>query len=343
LTTKSLQDPIPPIQQHSTSTTIIHTPSSSTTTSIPSTSGGDATVHYQLITPQDSILNQEDGLLCGYIRITLFSRASTRGFVEAVHALEAAKAQVYIIDLRNNYGGILQEALITAASLLHDPHYVLCYTMNSRGGFTPHDVAEYIMDRRYPGYLLSKESPSMPWNTMRQDPYHLEDSTHTPSSYASFHEQRVQRGIHVGYNRLSSDSSSWDVVDGSHIRAQKKIVLLVNEGTASSAEAFASALRDNGRVVAMVGSNTFGKGLIQHTFPMPDGGGLKLTVAEYLTPKLRHVTKVGNARYDPQTGAWVGGIQPDVYCSSAQGIPRNIGADICVGKALDILRVAEEE
>ena len=99
---------------------------------------------------------------------------------------------------------------------------------------------------------------------------------------------------------------------------------------ASSAEVFASALHDNGRTVALIGTKTFGKGLIQHTFPMPDGGGLRLTVAEYLTPSLHHVTKVGGAKYDS-------GIKPDIRCDSKQGIPKNIGADLCVGLALDVL------
>jgi carboxyl-terminal processing protease len=99
---------------------------------------------------------------------------------------------------------------------------------------------------------------------------------------------------------------------------------------ASSAEVFASALHDNGRTVALVGTKTFGKGVIQHTFPMPDGGGLRLTVAEYLTPSLHHVSKVGNLKYDS-------GIRPDVYCESNQGIPKNVGADLCVGVALDVL------
>ena len=102
---------------------------------------------------------------------------------------------------------------------------------------------------------------------------------------------------------------------------------------ASSAEFFASALHDNGRTAALVGTRTFGKGLIQHTFPLPDGGGLRLTVAEYLTPSLQHVTKVGGARPDS-------GVKPDVRCESTQGIPQNVGADLCVGVALDVLESA---
>ena len=59
------------------------------------------------------------------------------------------------------------------------------------------------------------------------------------------------------------------------------IVILVNEGTASSAEVFAASLRENGRAT-LLGGRTYGKSLIQHFFPLPNGGALKLTVAEYL-------------------------------------------------------------
>lgn len=75
--------------------------------------------------------------------------------------------------------------------------------------------------------------------------------------------------------------------------------------------------------------------LIQHTFPLPDGSGLRLTVAEYLTPSLRHVTHVGAAQFEH--GRWIGGgLQPDRLCESV-GIPSNIGADLCVGVGLDAL------
>ena len=39
---------------------------------------------------------------------------------------------------------------------------------------------------------------------------------------------------------------------------------------------------------------------------------------------------MGNLKYDS-------GIRPDVYCESKQGIPKNVGADLCVGVALDVL------
>lgn len=82
--------------------------------------------------------------------------------------------------------------------------------------------------------------------------------------------------------------------------------------------------------------------MIQHTFPLQDGGGLRLSVAEYLTPALQHVTKVGGAQYDRMTGEYIGGgVRPDIFCPSTQGIPTNVGADICVGMALDALEDAD--
>jgi C-terminal processing protease CtpA/Prc len=322
--------------------------------------GGDAIVHYELLTNQDSIFDRtiaSSSNRVGYIRLTRFSRASTKGFVNAVQELEAAGATSFIIDLRNNYGGVIQEAMLTASTLLRDPHSVLCYTMNSRGGFTPHDVEEYATDERYPGYLLSRESQGVTLDQInREDPAIFADGGINwvpPSSYASLHEQSMKRGIHraslsasLPFGLTTADSSAssslTEITRRHQLEAQKNIVLLINEGTASSAEVFASALHDNGRTVALIGTKTFGKGLIQHTFPMPDGGGLRLTVAEYLTPALHHVTHVGGAQFDRVTGAWVGGgIRPDVLCESSSGIPGNIGADWCVGVALESLEEAD--
>ena len=269
---------------------------------------GDSIVQYKLLTSSDSILDSSS-LNVGYIRLTRFSRASTIRFFDAIDKLEAAGAQSYIIDLRNNYGGVIQEAMLTASALLRDPHSVLCYTMNSRGGFTPHDVEEYIVDTRYPGYLLSSEPRTVSIHQVRRENPEMFDGINVPpSSFASLSEQSAKRGIHrpAAVAALTTESSGaaakqWNVGSwlfpaahamsvNNQLLMQKKIVLLINEGTASSAEVFASALHDNGRTVALVGTKTYGKGLIQHTFPMPDGGGLRLTVAEYLTPSLRHVT-----------------------------------------------------
>lgn len=236
----------------------------STTAKYPEVFGGDSIVHYELLTPDDSIFqfagisNPSKSGPVGYIRLTRFSKASTNGYINAVKALEDAGAQSYIIDLRNNYGGVIQEAMLTASTLLRDPHVVLCYTLNSRGGFKPQENMEYVVDRAYPGYLLSTESStvSRDW-VKREHPEYLEDGGWTsPTSYASLKELRMTRGIKPAA-RMSTIGSSGErfqpvapanaaALDSSQRKkdtdlemladilsrnSQKKLVLLINEGT----------------------------------------------------------------------------------------------------------------
>lgn len=373
---------------------------------------GDGVVQYELLSFSSSnigvgsVLNEnaldttidmrdrdESNRKVGYIRLTRFSRSSTEGYLNAVKNLEAEGAESYVIDLRNNYGGVIQEAMLTASTLLGDQHAILCYLLNARGGFTPVDVESYVVDPRYPGYLLSKEDKlSVLKQTMEENPQMFQtvdvgDNDRTksisdellarnsggrtnkrlianwdpPSSYASIHEQVAKRGIHrITYASLdASDTEREQRVSSTSMRfgktsnnallyrqrmqqqkmMQKEVVLLINEGTASSAEFFVAALQDNGRSLAVVGSKSFGKGIIQHTFPMPDGGGLKLTIGEFLRPSLKHVTNAfGVGFVDKSSGEVIGGggVTPDVYCESS-GIPGSPRADLCVRVAVDVI------
>jgi carboxyl-terminal processing protease len=68
------------------------------------------------------------------------------------------------------------------------------------------------------------------------------------------------------------------------------IVVLVNEGTASAAEIIAGALQDHDRAV-VVGTPTFGKGLVQTLFPLGEGVALKLTTARWFTPSGRTIQR----------------------------------------------------
>ena len=70
---------------------------------------------------------------------------------------------------------------------------------------------------------------------------------------------------------------------GSAVLYDGPMVTLVNGGTASASEILAGALQDNGRSL-LLGSNTFGKGLIQTLTNLNDGSGLAVTVAAYVTP-----------------------------------------------------------
>ena len=68
------------------------------------------------------------------------------------------------------------------------------------------------------------------------------------------------------------------------------VVVLVNDGTASAAEIIAGALQDHDRAV-VVGSPTFGKGLVQTLFPLGEGVALKLTTARWYTPSGRTIQR----------------------------------------------------
>lgn len=71
------------------------------------------------------------------------------------------------------------------------------------------------------------------------------------------------------------------------------LAVLVNKGTASAAEIMAGAIQDYG-VGVLIGTPTFGKGLVQEiVMRLPDGGAIKLTTGEYFTPKGRAVQDVG--------------------------------------------------
>lgn len=68
------------------------------------------------------------------------------------------------------------------------------------------------------------------------------------------------------------------------------VVVLVNEGSASSSEIFAGAIQDNDRGM-IVGRRTFGKGLVQQPIEFSDGSMIRLTIARYYTPSGRCIQK----------------------------------------------------
>ena len=70
------------------------------------------------------------------------------------------------------------------------------------------------------------------------------------------------------------------------------IVVLVNYNTASSAEILTAALKDNGRA-KVVGTKTYGKGIIQSVLSLRDGSGIKITTASYYTPNGDKIHEVG--------------------------------------------------
>ena len=121
--------------------------------------------------------------------------------------------------------------------------------------------------------------------------------------------------------------------------SNKPLVILVDGGSASASEILSGALQDHKRAV-LVGTKTFGKGLVQSVREVGNGAGLAVTIAKYLTPNGRDINKHG--------------IQPDVIVEltdqQRKDLQKNrdkIGtmADPQYAKALEILRqqVAQSE
>lgn len=72
----------------------------------------------------------------------------------------------------------------------------------------------------------------------------------------------------------------------------KPLVVLTNGNSASASEIFAGAIQDY-EIGTIVGTTTFGKGIVQSIFPFPDKSAIKVTVSKYFTPKGRDIHEVG--------------------------------------------------
>ena len=154
----------------------------------------------------------------GYIEFSSFDENTAEGFKSKFEELKNQGIQSLIIDLRNNGGGIVDEAL-EIAGYIADKDSVLLYEVNK-------DNEEEV-----------KKSENEPIINM-------------------------------------------------------PIVILTNENTASSSEILAGALKDLGKA-KIVGTKTYGKGVIQQILSLPDGSGIKITSEKYLTPNKTEINKVG--------------------------------------------------
>lgn len=99
---------------------------------------------------------------------------------------------------------------------------------------------------------------------------------------------------------------------GYHLVQNKKIIILINEGSASASEILAGALAEHGYATT-VGRQTFGKGSVQQVINLPDKSALKITVAKWLTPKGVSISEKGitpmiaveeKAVFDQKTNTW---------------------------------------
>ena len=164
--------------------------------------------------------NAEDDV--GYIRITTFNEETTANLQKAVADLKkkiGPKLKGYIIDLRNDPGGLLDQAISVSDAFLDEGAIVIIKGRNL---------------------------------------------------------EQTQR----------SNATPGDITDG------KKLVVLINGGSASASEIVAGALQDHHRAT-IVGTRSFGKGSVQTVIPLPSKGALRLTTARYYTPSGRSIQAKG--------------------------------------------------
>ena len=109
--------------------------------------------------------------------------------------------------------------------------------------------------------------------------------------------------------------------DGRH-ELDMPMAVLVNGNSASASEILAGAIKDYGKGT-LVGTTTFGKGIVQRVLPLTDGTALKLTISAYYTPNGNNIHGVG--------------IEPDVLCEFDSDAYYDEDVDNQLEKALEVL------
>lgn len=106
------------------------------------------------------------------------------------------------------------------------------------------------------------------------------------------------------------------------------LAILVNGGSASASEILAGAIKDHKRGT-LIGTTTFGKGVVQRLKDLPDGSGIKLTISEYFTPNGINIHGIG--------------IEPDILVELPEDIEKigvdNISEDTQLRKAIEVIKL----
>lgn len=105
------------------------------------------------------------------------------------------------------------------------------------------------------------------------------------------------------------------------------MAVLINENSASASEVLTGALKDYDKAV-IVGKKSYGKGIVQSVFPLPDGSGISMTVARYFTPKGVCIHEIG--------------IEPDVEVDAPEGYEEYYASEIPREEDTQLQRAIEE-
>ena len=109
--------------------------------------------------------------------------------------------------------------------------------------------------------------------------------------------------------------------DGTN-QIKEPLVVLVDSGSASASEILAGAIKDYG-IGTLVGTTTFGKGIVQRIISLSDGSAVKLTVSNYYTPNGNNIHKIG--------------IAPDIEEKFDGEAYYNDGVDNQLNKAIEVM------
>jgi carboxyl-terminal processing protease len=114
----------------------------------------------------------------------------------------------------------------------------------------------------------------------------------------------IEEGVLL-YEAFADGSEEIFQASGDYGNITVPIVVLIDETSASASELIAGAIKDTG-VATLIGETTFGKGTVQNIQPLSNNGGIRLTVARWLTPNRNWIHEVGVTPdivvdWDPQT------------------------------------------
>ena len=152
--------------------------------------------------------------------------------------------------------------------------YIRLTQFSSNAAAEMKDAIESLEERKVAGYVLD----------LRSNPGGLLFSS------IEIAKMWIEEGTIV--STVDRHSISNEEVAYSEALTDKPLVVLVDGGSASASEILSGALQDNQRAT-LVGTQTFGKGLVQSVRGLTDGSGIAVTIAKYLTPSGRDINKLG--------------------------------------------------
>jgi carboxyl-terminal processing protease len=198
--------------------------------------------------------------------------------------------------LRGKIGTVVQLTIVRDGTPLAAPLAV------TRAAITPPDVIAHELDGHI-GYVALR---SFPLDAATQ----LADAMHRLAARGARAYVLDLRGNGGGYESAAAQVASLFIPSGpvvtNEARGGKRtvtmadgralppapLVVLVDGNSASGAELVAAAIQDR-HLGQLVGTRTFGKGLVQTMFPLPDGSAIKLTTARYFTAGGRYIDRIG--------------------------------------------------